>query len=1526
MERLLLLTGSGDDTIIQNVTGTNDEFRAGAGNDTIVAGDGNDYIDGGSGDDLLDGGTGVDTLIGGLGNDIFVVDNTSDVVTENANEGTDTVRSSITYTLGTNIENLTLTGTAAINAAGNALDNILTGNSSNNTLNGGIGDDFLDGGTGADTLIGGMGNDIFVVDNTSDVVTENADAGIDTVRSSITYTLGADIENLILTGTASIDGTGNDLDNILTGNNGDNTLNGGTGTDTAIYSGNRANYTLTQISNGYTLKDNVGSDGTDTLISIEFLTFADGTVIPGTNTTPTLTAFSSAVANGYENNVIAATFADLQARGDEADIDGTVIAFVVKTVNSGALKIGLSVATATAWDATTNNTVDATHQAYWTPTANTTGTLNAFTAVAKDNGGFESVTPVQATVSVTAIPGVNMIGTSGNDNLVGGEGNDTLNGLGGNDTLTGGAGNDTLDGGLGVDTLIGGSGDDTYIVDLTTAGALQDTVTEAGAVGIDNDTLTLRGTSTNAAAVNITLAANLENLDIRQTGSSKLNLIGNGVANVLTGNATDNILNGGVGADALIGGDGNDTYVIDNIGDIVTEAVSQGIDLVQVKIATVAATYTLSDNVENATLLNTVAFSLTGNGLDNILIGNAAINTLRGGLGNDTLDGGVGADTLVGGAGNDSYIVDNTADQITEDAGDIDTVQASVSYTLALNVENLTLTGTAAINATGNDLDNVLTGNSAANTLNGGLGADTLAGGDGADTYVVDNIGDIVSETNALAAGGIDLVQSAISYALGANLENLTLTGTDAINGTGNSLANIINGNAGNNTLDGGTGINTLAGGLGDDTYIVDLTTAGALQDTVTEAGAVGIGNDTLKLRGTSINATAVSLLLAANLENLDASLTGNSKLNLTGNGVANTLTGNAAANILDGGLGADSLLGGDGNDTYIIDNAGDTVTEALGQGTDTVQVNIASAGATYTLTDNVENASLFNAVAFNLTGNDLDNILIGNAAVNTLRGGLGNDTLNGGGGADTLMGGAGNDSYIVDNAADRIVEDAGDIDTVQASVSYTLALNVENLTLTGTNAINGTGNELDNVLTGNGAANTLTGGAGNDTLNGGAEADSLQGGLGDDTYVVDNNGDKVIELADQGSDTVQASVSFILKTNMENLTLIGIAAINGTGNTMNNVITGNTANNVITGGAGTDTLNGAAGNDIYLINTVAEHSAAEISDSDGTADELRFASIIASETLTLYAEDTGLERVVIGTGNTAVAVSTATTALNVDASLLSNSLVMIGNAGVNHLIGTDYADTLFGGAGNDALEGGFGNDTLNGGIGADTLIGGAGNDTYIVDSTADRIVEDAGDIDTVQASVSYTLALNVENLTLTGSGSINGTGNADGNVITGNSGINILAGNDGNDSLYGLVGNDVLNGGNGDDFLAGGAGNDRLSGGTGADIFWFNTVANAITNKDTITDFVSGTDKLQFSASVLTALGVMGQFATADARFWASATGTAHDADDRLIYNTTTGVFTYDNNGSATGGTIQLEVLGITDHPTLTATDIWIV
>nr|WP_249484911.1 calcium-binding protein [Pseudomonas sp. HS6] len=146
-------------------------------------------------------------------------------------------------------------------------------------------------------------------------------------------------------------------------------------------------------------------------------------------------------------------------------------------------------------------------------------------------------------------------------------------------------------------------------------------------------------------------------------------------------------------------------------------------------------------------------------------------------VGANILDGGLGADTLIGGLGNDTYIVDNLGDTVTETstlAGEIDTVRSSVDWRLGANLENLVLTGNA-VNGTGNELNNTLTGNAAANTLDGGLGADTMIGGDGVDTYYVDNVGDVVIETDA-SLTALDRVFSSIDYTLAANVENLILT------------------------------------------------------------------------------------------------------------------------------------------------------------------------------------------------------------------------------------------------------------------------------------------------------------------------------------------------------------------------------------------------------------------------------------------------------------------------------------------------------------------------------------------------------------------------------------------------------------------------------------------------------------------------------------------------------------------------------------------------------------------------------
>jgi len=207
------------------------------------------------------------------------------VVTEGVNSGIDTVNSSINYTLGVNLENLTLTGTAAINGIGNTLGNTLTGNSGNNILNGGAGND---------TMLGGLGNDTYLVNSAGDVVTEEVGQGADTVKSVISYTLGANLEYLALVGTLAINGTGNILNNNLQGNSAANTLNGGGGND--ILNGNLGNDSLTGgagkdtfVFNG-TLDAATNNDTITDFIAINDTIRLDHSVFTSLTTTGTLAA------------------------------------------------------------------------------------------------------------------------------------------------------------------------------------------------------------------------------------------------------------------------------------------------------------------------------------------------------------------------------------------------------------------------------------------------------------------------------------------------------------------------------------------------------------------------------------------------------------------------------------------------------------------------------------------------------------------------------------------------------------------------------------------------------------------------------------------------------------------------------------------------------------------------------------------------------------------------------------------------------------------------------------------------------------------------------------------------------------------------------------------------------------------------------------------------------------------------------------------------------------------------------------
>jgi trimeric autotransporter adhesin len=581
----------------------------------------------------------------------------------------------------------------------------------------------------------------------------------------------------------------------------------------------------------------------------------------------------------------------------------------------------------------------------------------------------------------------------------------------------------------------------------------------------------------------------------------------------------------------------------------------------------------------------------------------------------------------------------------------------------------------------------------------------------------VDNVSDVVMENTG---EGLDAVQCIFNYTLGANLENLVLTGTDNLIGIGNSLNNVFTSNS---------GMDTLVGGAGNDTYILNNIGDIVVEDASADTDTVQCNFD---------------YSLGANLENL--TLTGNA-VNGVGNSLNNTITGDSLDNVLDGGVGRDYMIGGLGNDTYFVDNSSDFVLEYANEGVDTVL-----SSASFTLRNNVENLTLTGTDNLSGIGNNLDNVFISNSGVDTLVGGWGNDTyilnniddivveedagtyagtdtvqcnfnytlgtnvenliltgidnligignnlnnvFTSNSGVDTLVGGAGNDTYILNNIGDIVVEDASaGTDTVKCNFNYTLGANLENLTLTGTDNLIGIGNNSDNVITSSSGVDTLVGGTGNDI------------------YIVNNNGDVVIENANEGRDTVQASVNYTLSGTIENLTLTGDSDLQGIGNILNNYLSSNT---------GVDTLIGGLGDDYYYIH----NSSDVVIENAGEGYDRVIASVNYImpdnvESLALWGYNDGLVGIG-GNGDDTI-------------ELVGYDDTAYGRGG-NDTISLNYNGTAYGESGDDhfnlwsmnpdrafaLLNGGAGNDTY-------TLINGLGHttiDNYHTDSSSDRIISD---------------------------------------------------------------------------------------------------------------------------------------------------------------------------------------------------------
>ena len=995
----LLFGGDGSDVIFGGVGDA--ETFAGLGNDFVFAGTGANTVFGNAGDDWIEGGQGADLLQGDngdpfgtstlIGHDVLIGDGNDDYDAESGNDimfGTPGINKSwgawgfdwVTYANSTEIVNADLEINLFLppNIAIDLLDRFmevegLSGWNGNDTLKGRLLPDpltevnhvldaagiamisglapLLRGATsfsGGDIILGGGGSDVMEGRGGDDVI--HGDVYLD-----------ARIRLLNTNGTVEFASTINTFQSrLLSGAIRPSQLSivreirqGAAGVDIAVFSGARSNYTVVRnADNSVTVTDNrpagvglLANDGIDTLWGIEVLRFTDGDVAP-------------------PQPIGAAT-------GSPVISDTTPTEGVAITVNTASITDpnGLGVFSYT-WEASADNgatwTVVGTNSPSFTPTQNQVGRILrvqvSFTDGAGNSENLVSLpTSVVGDLFTGTIAANLFLGTAGDDIVRGLDGNDNLLGAAGQDSIDGGNGDDTLSGGLGNDSLAGGAGNDTYVVDSGL-----DVINEAAASGTD---------SVNSS-VNYVLSANVENLTL--TGTA---LVGTGSAdaNLITGNAGNNTLDGGAGNDTLSGGAGDDTYIVDSALDVIVEAAASGTDTVNSTL-----NYTLGATLENLTLLGT---ALVGTG-------NAVANLINGNAGNNTLDGGAGNDTLSGGAGDDTYTVDSALDVIVEAAASgTDSVNSSVNYVLSANDENLTLLGTALV-GTGNAVANLITGNAGNNTLDGGAGNDTLSGGAGNDIYIVDSSLDVVVEA---AAAGIDTINSTVTLTLAANVENLTLTGATAIDGSGNADANVITGNAANNILSGLAGNDTLNGADGNDTL-----NGGAGTDRLVG----GIGLDTFVFN---------TALAADNVDTLADFATGDLiQLDRT---VFTALSGGTTLTAAEFGAGAGLVAAANAQQRILHD----TTTGAIRYDSD------GNGAAAAVLFANANIGAPLSAASFALTGAvtppppapgvingtvNADN-LVGTAGNDTINGLAGNDTINGGAGADSINGGSGSDSLV---------------------------------------------------------------------------------------------------------------------------------------------------------------------------------------------------------------------------------------------------------------------------------------------------------------------------------------------------------------------------------------------------------------------------------------------------------------------------------------------------------------------------------
>jgi Ca2+-binding RTX toxin-like protein len=1382
-----------------NIVGTSNSVGG-----TLTANYANDTLIGGFGNDTLYARGQDDVLVAGSGHEVLELDYVNTVIQLGSNPGNDTILSNVSYTLPTNAVALTLNAYGLV-GTGNSGDDLLTSfNYGQDTLIAGAGNDTLISVGGPNTLVGGTGNNLFIVNNLNDVVTVGAVHGNDTIQSSVSFTLPANVATLVLTGTSSVVGTaGNSMNDLIIANAGPATLVSGTGNDTLVAGAGPDTFRF---------NSNYGSDVITGPLNNETIQFSAANATLGALTfTPILTA------NSTQPSLV------ISGSGGAVTINGGLVPGAIGSVVFGD---------------------------------GTTKTIKQLIA----GGNFAQTT-------VTGTSGGHLI-ISGNDSIamtVGGSAKDMLSAWGDNDTLTasvngaqiyaggnynkvqGGGGNDTLIGMGSGDTLIAAGGSDTL-----DAIGLNDVLVDSAASGhnnifqLDNITASILAPTANADTVlasvsDYTLSPNLKTLVL--VGTNSLQATGNSLNDTIIANGAGDTLTAGAGSTAalFIGGSGNDVFQVNSGADTVQSQAVAGSDTV----LSTASSYTVPQNVSYLTLTGTGPQTATGNGQGAVITANSGNydDTLFGGAGNDTLIGGPGNDslvagsgqqvlisqgnwnignnnTLVGGLGIDTFIaetyggvfiINNPADVIQNSGFGETTVESSVSCTLPAYVQFLTLTGSDSLVASdGGQNGVVITSNS---------GQDTLIGTGSSTTFVINRSDDTIlaSASNA----GTDEVQSSASYSLPQYLDHLYLTGSGLV-GWGN--------NDSSNYLEGSTG---------------DTLNAGSGGDYLTGSGVtvvVGTGSDTIDADGgdtyifsQGLGATFINVRAYWYYGSYIGDFKFGSDINL----------GDLTLSVVpspDGFYAQPSLtingsVGGS-NDRITLNNYAFGINDG--------QVDFAN-GTSFAISDLISEVShVVSSTVLGAQGSgnvifngDTAASIIGGSGVDTIYGLGANDTLSGGQNADTLFGGRYDETFIVNNGNDSVsVGQFHGNDTLYSSVSYTLPANIDTLILSGADSLSGTGNsngDATNVLKATGnydtlsagtAATTLIGGGASDSLVGGGAAsvliangnsDTLVAGAGlatltgygsNETFVINRLGDVIQVSGGVGTDAVQSSVSYSLPSTINSL-VITAASKKGIANNGNDTLS-TTASGIVTLVGGTQSTS----NDLFIINNPGDVISVGATHGNDT--------IQSSASFTL-APNVGT--LVLTAGN--------------------SKLTGTSNGGNDTLVANAVQDTLFGGAGNDVFVVNYASDVVS------SAATSHGNDT----------VRSSAATYTLPANV-QTLVLNgssTKNLTGVGNGSALTNliiANGGNDTLTGGTGIAVLEGGTGQDSVSATGNQAALLGGDNNDTLTGGAYKDFFAPGKGNDVITTGATANVISinvgdGADTINPTTNATNVLSLGGGI---------------------------------------------------------------------------